>query len=306
MLFIFPRSNKMRKCRPPKELNLSKDTVIKRRNERKANRKAYKLSSKNRKKSEALKQQGLITEQNKDSLTLSFVIKSFESFEEKNECNELSVIYKAQKTAIKLKTLIPHLNHLDWFWYKLQTKQLPSNLMFFLFPNCKEISESVSAFRTVLYYQKLSLTICTILVIGDGIKPRTASLFAFGSHPQSFIAAIDPLMRINNHVEFPNNLFLYQMKIEDWINENYDILESEKENLVIIGVHSHARFDDYMDKLFSFCKAKNVIIFTMKCCSVQQSFNETQIRNYKLKQVQTNFDWGVFSPSRHCMVWQSI
>ncbi len=285
----------------PKELNLPKDVVLNRRNQRKMDKKTHQLNK--LKRLEEIILPKLIIAQNKDSITFKFDV--IENIEEKSVCTNLIVKKSKTKTNVELKVNIPHLNHLDWFWYKLKTKQFPIGLMFDLFPDLKEVSESVSALRNVQSYIKIKEIPTTILVIGDGIKPRTASLFAFSSHVQSYIAAIDPLMRMQTK-NLPNNLFLYSMKIEDWIYENIDIIQSETECLIVVGVHSHARFDDYMPLLFTHAKAKKIFIFTMKCCGVQQSFTEKQIIDYNLIQMKSNFDWGVFSPTRQCVIWQSI
>ncbi len=289
--------------RRPKELNLSKELVLQRRQEKKLNHIKFQLR-KQKRIGERMEER---LQQNKTSMTLRFSVNEKENFERKSKSNQINVQYNKKKSKIYIETTIniPLLNHLDWFWYKLKTEQFPFDLMKELFPNFKEVSESVSAIRTLLKITNLKKNPQTILSIGDGIKPRTGSLFALCSDPQSYIASIDPILRPMEKNTL-SNLFLYPLKIEDWLNQNEDIIKAECNQLIVSCVHSHAKFNNYMPKLFSLIKPNTkVIIYAMKCCGVQQSFTKEELQLYQLEEHVNELDWNCFSPCRNYIVWKS-
>ena len=90
----------------------------------------------------------------------------------------------------------PSLRYLDEF---IKLKCSPDLLKSNLFPNAKEITESMGVYNAVRRnlqkeYSLASPDICC-LVIGDGHVPRTASLFAMRTRWTVF--SIDPKLRLN-------------------------------------------------------------------------------------------------------------
>lgn len=246
---------------------------------------------------------------------------------------------------IQAKMNLPHLSHLDWFWNIINIKQSINNVerencqerirtLMEVFPNCKEISESVCAFRTIehLCPDLLSLQPSksqTILVIGDGSLPRTAMLFSemilykskpnstnnneFGQNStaknQTTIISVDPQLN-NTYLKEKSILSKFfidceSTTIEKWIQSEVGqwVCSKEKNCIYIVCVHSHARFDDFMDLLLPQLSC-DIVIFTIKCCGIQQSFSDKQLQIYSLVEIQHAFDWGVFSPHREYYVWQ--
>ena len=198
---------------------------------------------------------------------------------------------------------IPTLKYLDQFWSWLHCGRLPSSIMD-LYPNMKEISESMAAcFKMKPYLDKIS----TLLVVGDGIKPRTGALFAL-LHPHLTVHSIDPAMiDINTYTNTCNNLHVYAYTIENFIIKYRHMLTSITQGMGVVCVHCHADFDNYMPELFSFLP-NNIFkaIYALKCCRIYQSFTSKQLQDYKLQLIEEDLDFNVYSPDRKYTIWQSI
>lgn len=113
-----------------------------------------------------------------------------------------------------------------------------------VFPNAKEITESMGAFHAVrkviipetgLRYDDPNTV---VFVVGDGAKPRTGAMFAMRSRWN--VVSIDPTMNFGRGVM---RLTVVRRKIE---NENF---YSPSKIALIILVHSHAKIQDCLDAI---------------------------------------------------------
>lgn len=125
-----------------------------------------------------------------------------------------------------------------------------------LFPNLKEVTESIGMYEATLINLDLDLkdTNTAIVVIGDGHTPRTAAMFAFRSALDCY--SIDPNLREKNwNVK---RLTVIKEKIE---NVKADFLEKYK-RVVFILPHAHVNF-----KMMSHLIDKRASIVNMPCCT---------------------------------------
>lgn len=133
-----------------------------------------------------------------------------------------------------------------------------------LFPNVKEVTESFGMYNAVASY------VCgsdnnintkndnvRLFVVGDGVTPRTAGLFAFMTKWKCW--SIDPELRKNNYSGI-KRLHIIHEKIEDWEpsqqnnwNDSYHI---------ILMPHSHADIKPTWKRLHN----NKTWLLTMPCC----------------------------------------
>lgn len=139
----------------------------------------------------------------------------------------------------------------------------PDLLEMKLFPNIKEIGESMSMFYCVesllmnwdpYLRENRGKSNVNVVVVGDGHRPRTAAVFAFSTKWN--IISIDPEMK---STECPiQRLTCFDKKVEDV--PDYDFGE---EPCIIIYPHSHAPVQVGWDKFQSTRKW----LIKMECCT---------------------------------------
>ncbi len=215
-------------------------------------------------------------------------------------CRSISHCY-GETISLRVKT--PHLDYITWFWEKLTSGQLDASLALKLFPNPKEQSESVAALLTAESHIS-QLANATVVVVADGTTPRTGYLFAQKARN---VFSIDPLMRLEWTMkgQLPNNLFAFQSTIESFIQTNTTCLPAEIINvLVVVAVHSHAGFENYLNDLLRIVPNVKVYIIAIPCC-VSQDIPEAQLLKQGLKQLADFYDYGIGSPCRRVLLWSN-
>ena len=134
----------------------------------------------------------------------------------------------------------------------------PKLLEIKLFPDAKEFTESMGAFKAVKNYimneninQKSKVK---LVVVGDGTTPRTAGLFAVMTRWDCY--SIDPALK-ENKVYAIDRLKTFKNKIEEVkINCDGDIC-------VLVCVHSHAMLSECV-KSINNCKELHIV--NIPCC----------------------------------------
>jgi hypothetical protein len=291
----------MRRRHQPKELGLNKDVVITRRQERKRQRKEIKEKSQKTRKRRQLELSdfGIVTGYKNKTQSMSVLISLDKNTDIKEEHYQVQSQLSEEKKdlVVNITMAIPYLKAVDQFWNWLLIGKLPKNIMP-LFPNIKEISESMAAYIAMKpYLDKVD----TVLVVGDGCQPRTGSILAC-LYPQLTIHSIDPMLKLEFQLA---NLKLYPMTIEKFLSSKENILSNVK-GLCVICVHSHACFDDYMSNLFSLLPLNTFIaIYAMKCCRIYQSFTNDELEKYRLQLVKEDFDFSAQTPDRKFIIWTS-
>lgn len=169
-------------------------------------------------------------------------------------------------------------------------KCAPDLLALGLFPNAKEISESLGAFEIVrkhLHSFKVEDQNVILLAVGDGCTPRTAALFAFRTKWECW--SIDPLLRNNEQWKTIRRLHLSPCKIEDWCD--WPSFISDKK-IIVVAVHSHARLEEVIKKL----NGLTASIISIQCCVPQVIPNMEPDLEYR--------DWSILSPENLVKIWK--
>lgn len=162
----------------------------------------------------------------------------------------------------------------------------PDLLSWKVFPNAKEITESMAAFSAVWGHitddfgnKKIAL-----VSVGDGHTPRTAALFACRTAWKCY--SVDPELRPK--MWGIKRLVVIPKKIED---SPLDLHAFDM--AIIVLVHSHAP----MEAVLTNIKAKIRHVVAMPCCVPQTVKNKTYL-GYE--------DFGIYSPKNTIKVWLNI
>jgi hypothetical protein len=188
--------------------------------------------------------------------------------------------------------------YLDWFWYQLKSSWLEhAFILFTLFPNVKEQTESVCMLHFAETFQDLSNSL--IFVIGDGVCPRTGALFAL-RYPDARVYSIDPLIKDNKTFD---NLHCITSLVEDFIKtkEAHDLL-SKCSKLCIVSPHSHANIYQCLSRLNRYKIQKCIV--SMPCCQPKiQILTEAQEYELGLNRIHHCYDFNVHSEKNEVYVW---
>jgi hypothetical protein len=159
-----------------------------------------------------------------------------------------------------------------------------------VFPNAKEITESMGCFSAVRE-NLLDDTIrfdnpnITVYVVGDSTKPRTGALFALRT--AWTVISIDPMLVQKEYNV--KRLFLVNKKIEDY-EDGLDNVNP----IIIVLPHSHARLPIVMGKL----KTTSVRhIVSLPCC-VPHEIGDKKYIGYR--------NPGIWSEKNTIKVWKNI
>ncbi len=163
-----------------------------------------------------------------------------------------------------------------------------------LFPNAKEITESMATYNAVREYVLPNAGFdygdsdVAVVSVGDGVVPRTAGLFAMRSAWHCF--SIDPKMREKDYRI--KRLIHFKLKIEEW---KYDFCAYS--HVVILLVHSHATVKNTLRHIMSSQRDTCFHLVAMPCCVPQDIVNKSCVY-YR--------DTGVWSPKNEIKVWVDV
>lgn len=163
----------------------------------------------------------------------------------------------------------------------------PDMLAMRLFPNGKEISESLAAYEAVRYrLQEFALDDPSVAVVavGDGMTPRTAATFALRSKWTCY--SVDPLSRggIKRWAAI-ERLHVFAKRIED--------VRIEAERAIVVAVHSHAK----LPRSLASIKARQIAVVAIPCCVPMALSMEPDI---------VYEDKGIISACRTVKVWRDV
>jgi hypothetical protein len=173
-----------------------------------------------------------------------------------------------------------------------QYKSAADLLALDIYPDSKEITESMGALNAVRKYLKqydLNDPTITLVSVGDGRSPRTAALFAFKTKWNCI--SIDPGMdktKIPMWEKKIQRLMCIPLKIEDIKPMCY-------ERVVIVAVHSHA---DMRNTLNSIQGNTERSLVAIPCCFQWGKGFVKPYREYN--------DSGIWSPKNRVKVWRKI
>lgn len=158
-----------------------------------------------------------------------------------------------------------------------------------IFPNLKEITESVGAW--VAAYNNLILPglvnrtsdLVDVIVVGDGHTPRTAALFAMLSKWDCF--SVDPVLRDKEYNI--KRVYLFHVKIEEFI-----FYGGNTHDAIIVCVHSHAKLSESINSVRHY---KNKYLINIPCCVQPDIYNKPFIE-YE--------DEGIHSPHNKVQIYK--
>ena len=157
-----------------------------------------------------------------------------------------------------------------------------------IFPDAKEITESYGMFNAVHTKIKSDLNdpSVTLVSVGDGKQPRTATLFAFRTKWECI--SIDPGLNTSKISEWEKNI--RNLKCIPDLVENVEI---SRDKVIIVATHSHAP----LPAILSNIKGKVRSLVAMPCC-IPYNYEITHCIKYR--------DAGVWSPKNEIKVWKTI
>lgn len=171
--------------------------------------------------------------------------------------------------------------HLDEF---IKLKCAPQLLK--LFPNAKEITESMGAFnavRKIMGAKNFPREDVLCLIPGDGHSPRTGAMFA--CRTKWNVVSIDPNISTDRCEGF-RRLNSIKKKVED-VEEVFD-----SNTVVIVAVHSHAPLHHLYEKV-NF--KDRCFVVAIPCCCKQFIEGIEPTKVYK--------DPGIYSIKNDIYVW---
>lgn len=219
--------------------------------------------------------------------------------------NEMIVNYQETSTELKVTFKKASLKYLDEF---IKLKCAPDLLLNKLFPNAKEITESMAAFnayrKNLIFSYPPNEEKTTCLVVGDGVVPRTGAVFALRT--KFNVISVDPAMRLP--YEHPwayhlniNRLLMLKAKAEEEMWDLYLGNPKDIDKLIIIAVHSHAPLDKLIKRIEIKTGYKEFVIISNPCCyedNIEHLDTITKIASYN--------DWGIHSEKRRINIYKYV
>lgn len=199
--------------------------------------------------------------------------------------SSLSVEYSEDKHNFRVTIPQPSTRYLDEF---LLLKCCPDMVAAGLFPNMKEVSESMAAYRAckraLPSYELLGDKSVKAIDVGCGGTPRTAALFAFRTAWDCH--AVDPCVNDGKDWSRVERLHVHKMSIEEFPLTNDGLL-------VLLCVHSHVPLGKLVERI----EAPSWILISIPCC-IEQVLPVESVAEYE--------DWAVLSPRRTVKVWRKL
>ena len=223
-----------------------------------------------------------------------------------------------------VETVVKHTldDHLDWFWHRPQLVAMGRDM----FPNVKEITESVSAFRAAVRYVEEHMGgeaapcytpgAMEVVCVADGGSPRTASLFA--TYLPQQVHSVDPAM----HARYiaaggvPAELLsqykkggvtAYACTIEEWVRR-LPPPAAAVQCVLVVAVHSHALLEDYIPQVRMHFRECRVLLLATPCCVEQRlcpppGSPTSKGLDLSLQPAREFSDMGIHSHDRTVRIW---
>lgn len=218
------------------------------------------------------------------------------------------------------KGLVVHFGYVDEFVAGL--KCAPDLLMMGLFPNGKELTESMSAFAAVREFcmrenedgfqvLKADDSGVTMIAVGDGCTPRTGGLFAFRTSWRC--VSIDPMLRCGKKKPYMDidRLELLQEKVQD-VKVVIKKRNGEFGKVVLVAWHAHVSLKQALHCLIWEGEAKpptgrklreRVAVVSCSCCNWDDS--QRHLPDGYPPDAEYE-DGGVASAKRTVRVWRLL
>jgi len=191
----------------------------------------------------------------------------------------LSVVKESSKEIV-ITLKYPQLHYLNEF---IRLKCAPTLLESEMFPNIKEITESMTALNALRRHVGASnfAKTWTLFDVGCGHAPRTAALLAHITRWDCY--AIDPVLKQKARFLKTRRLTLIDRCVED-------IEPFFCTTAVVTAVHAHVKLSSILEKV----QAKRMIIVAMPCCK------PLELPDYSCVEYK---DMGCLSPKRTVKIY---
>jgi len=195
-------------------------------------------------------------------------------------------VVSESNSDITFTVKFPQLHYLNEF---IRLKCAPDLLGNGLFPNVKEITETMAAFNAVRKYMGVESFADNKIIlfdVGCGHAPRNAALFA---HMTSWNChAIDPVLRKKGKFLRTKRLSLHPCRIEDYAGA------ISGDTIIILAVHAHINLETALKKF----NAPRMVVIAMPCC------NRLEIKD--CKPIKHYDDLGCLSPMREVKIFDLV
>lgn len=172
-------------------------------------------------------------------------------------------------------------------------KCAPDLLATSAFPNGKELTESFGAYRAMWKHLRLlGEEGWGVVVVGDGVAPRTGLVFAYRTPWPVF--SVDPRLRHKSKY-VADRLSLYPHRIEQ-LPEDLRLPHLDK--LLIVAVHSHADLDATLAACRKLGTFSRIAVIAIPCCVKQELDGIEPSVVYS--------DPSIWSPERTVKIWKSV
>jgi hypothetical protein len=182
--------------------------------------------------------------------------------------------------------------HYKCKYINFSLKKLPLLIRDQLFPNSKEITESVAAYMAIkkLDSIKLNSPNVVVYVIGDGHTPRTATTIASSSN--FTVHSIDPLLKNKKFKHCEKKKWFKRLQIHKIKSEDFTSIEKNCELSIVVAVHSHAPFEEFWSKI-----PDPKVGIAIPCCFKHEIKNNQPVLKYH--------DEFILSPKNEVIIWKS-
>lgn len=193
-------------------------------------------------------------------------------------------IVEESNSDFLLKIKLPHYHYIDEF---IRLKCAPTLLNQDIFPNIKEISESMAAYNAIRRYLGVKTfgEPWSLFDIACGHSPRTAALFAHMTRWDCH--AIDPVLKKKPKFLQNRRLVLWSCKLEE-------LPEFAVDTAIVTAIHAHVKLDKILKKI----SAQRIIVIAMPCCRPLFFTDHKPVFEFE--------DLGCLSPKRVVKIYDII
>lgn len=190
--------------------------------------------------------------------------------------------YQESDSQIELTLRRATTRHLDHF---LRLRCSPDLIAQRIFPNAKEITESMAAVYAILRNGRLDSQDpgVSAICVGDGSTPRTAALLAYRTKWTCW--AVDPALTGTWDID---RLHLAPTRVQ-----KFD--ERTVGPVVVTAVHAHVPMEEALQRLRSHGADIRVAV-AIPCCGYEHEAPGLQLR-------WEGEDWGIWSHHRTVRIW---
>lgn len=201
----------------------------------------------------------------------------------------------------KKKTVFASTRYINYFLSWIAATELMPFFRASKGTSAKEVTESIACYEAVRKHIGLDPKDenVNVLVVGDGVKPRTASIFAYLTKWEA--TSIDPLMNKEWFENLRDEKARWGIPVRNLYacagNAEQLIFDYEGKDLILVFPHSHAPMEKVLERYRGKCKSLHIV--SMPCCEPQST---TLLKIPHIHYVDEN----VWSAKNQIYVWKNL